>query len=119
MANRNTTRCSIELEPRTLNEGQLSQARKVAEDVMQKMEPMEASCLFTEGLENSEEEVITVLDEGEEVVEKPVGCLEKIEDIIEEKACNISLYPSVVVVDSPSDDQLLHIHQHEPLSAPF
>ncbi|XP_054779609.1 uncharacterized protein LOC129287471 isoform X2 [Prosopis cineraria] len=108
----NTTRRSIELEPKTLNQGQISQARKVAADVVQKMEPKEASSLFTE--------VEEMMDGDEEkVVEKQVGCMNKIE-MMEEKACNniINLY-SPAMVDSPSDHQLHTIHQNEPLSAPF
>nr|POE53112.1 hypothetical protein CFP56_13656 [Quercus suber] len=40
--------CSIETEPKTLNEGQLNRAREVAADVVQKMEPNEASTIFNE-----------------------------------------------------------------------
>ncbi|KAK4269332.1 hypothetical protein QN277_022503 [Acacia crassicarpa] len=125
----NPTRRSIELEPKTLSQGQLSQARKVAADVVQKMEPKRASALFTEGLEHSSEEEMTEVDDEEEEHEekdveeiKPVGCIEKIEEKIEEKVCNMSVYSSSssIMVDSlSSSDQLHHIHQHEPLSAPF
>ncbi|KAI9107834.1 hypothetical protein K1719_021170 [Acacia pycnantha] len=125
----NTTRRSIELEPKTLSQGQLSHARKVAADVVQKMEPKGASALFTEGLEHSSEEEMTEVDEEEEHEEKdveeikPVGCIEKIEEKIEEKVCNMNVYSSssssVMVDSSSSSDQLHHIHQHEPLSAPF
>ncbi|KAJ7011875.1 hypothetical protein NC653_002080, partial [Populus alba x Populus x berolinensis] len=38
--------CSIEMEPRTLREAQLSHAREEAADVAQKMEPKEASDVF-------------------------------------------------------------------------
>ncbi|KAA0051034.1 uncharacterized protein E5676_scaffold347G00210 [Cucumis melo var. makuwa] len=38
--------CSIELEPKTLNQGQLHQAREVAADVVQKLEPSEASLVL-------------------------------------------------------------------------
>ncbi|RYR40717.1 hypothetical protein Ahy_A09g046455 [Arachis hypogaea] len=40
--------CSIELEPRTLSQVQLIQVREVAADVVQKLEPREASALFVE-----------------------------------------------------------------------
>ncbi|KAL2338039.1 hypothetical protein Fmac_012485 [Flemingia macrophylla] len=46
------TSCPIELEPRTLNQVQLTQAREVAAEVVQKLEPCEASALFIEGLMN-------------------------------------------------------------------
>ncbi|XP_020097495.1 phosphoribosylaminoimidazole carboxylase, chloroplastic-like isoform X2 [Ananas comosus] len=42
-------RCSIEMEPRTLNVEQLNNAREAAMDVVQEKEPIEASIIFTEG----------------------------------------------------------------------
>lgn len=69
------------------------------------------------GLEHSVEEEETDVDEEEEeeVEEEKV---EKIEIIEEKGACNISVYPPLMV-DSPSSDNLHIHHQHEPLSAPF
>ncbi|KAK6153640.1 hypothetical protein DH2020_013279 [Rehmannia glutinosa] len=42
--------CSIETEPRTLNQGQLNYAREIAVDIVQKNEPDEASSIFKETL---------------------------------------------------------------------
>ncbi|XP_010253996.1 PREDICTED: uncharacterized protein LOC104595110 [Nelumbo nucifera] len=41
---------SIEMEPKTLNEGELNDARVAAVDIIQKMDPKKASDVFTEGL---------------------------------------------------------------------
>ncbi|KAK4760764.1 hypothetical protein SAY87_005657 [Trapa incisa] len=45
------TCCPIEMEPRTLRQGQLNLAREVAANVVQKMPANEASGIFTEGME--------------------------------------------------------------------
>ncbi|KAF5453106.1 hypothetical protein F2P56_028044 [Juglans regia] len=51
----NNIRCSIEMEPKTLNQLQLNHAREVAADVVQRMEPNEASALFTDRVRFNEE----------------------------------------------------------------
>ncbi|KAG6727817.1 hypothetical protein I3843_02G124700 [Carya illinoinensis] len=51
----NNIRCSIETEPETLNQLQLNHAREVAADIVQRMEPNEASALFTDQLRFNEE----------------------------------------------------------------
>ncbi|XP_042492449.1 uncharacterized protein LOC122072011 isoform X2 [Macadamia integrifolia] len=42
--------CSIEMEPKTLNQGQLNNAMEAAADIVQKMKPHKASNVFIEGL---------------------------------------------------------------------
>ncbi|KAG4211707.1 hypothetical protein ERO13_A02G118500v2 [Gossypium hirsutum] len=87
--------CSIEMEPRTLNQGQLNHARGMAADVAQKMDPKEASASFIEGIGlmtsgGEIKEVVTELtltdDEEKEVgvqniVERPCQCSCKINNI--------------------------------------
>ncbi|KAL3720974.1 hypothetical protein ACJRO7_005741 [Eucalyptus globulus] len=108
-----STCCPIEMEPRTLSEGQLNHAREVAADVVQKMEPEKATSIFTEGLkpadpakdtqrlaENREEvdgEVIESRKQAAKCIEQPCQC-------------------SCVSALSESPDQL---QLKEPLSAPF
>ncbi|KAK9281261.1 hypothetical protein L1049_004157 [Liquidambar formosana] len=106
-----TTCCSIEMEPRTLNEGQLNQAREVAVDIVQKLEPNEASNAFTEGLRS-----VVPIKEMEQVgkgdeLEIPVEHMEKAQ-IINGKPCQCSCSPTII--DSPDQADL-----REPLSAPF
>ncbi|XP_030464605.1 uncharacterized protein LOC115684051 [Syzygium oleosum] len=105
--------CPIEMEPRTLRQGQLNHAREVAADVIQKMEPNKATSIFTEeskpieptkdtrrSAEDGEEvdgELIEPRKQGAECMEKPCQC-----------SCASAL--------SESPDQLM---LKEPLSAPF
>ncbi|XP_023898519.1 uncharacterized protein LOC112010410 [Quercus suber] len=97
--------CSIETEPKTLNEGQLNRAREVAADVVQKMEPNEASTIFNEILspqikdqerEKEEKEIHEPVEKGD-IIERPCQCL-----------C------TTAIVESPDPTSL-----KEPLSAPF
>ncbi|KAK7349201.1 hypothetical protein VNO77_06379 [Canavalia gladiata] len=104
------TPCSIELEPRTLNQVQLTQAREVAAEVVQKLEPREASALFIEGLIHPIKEV-THMDENGRQVEKIVDCMVKAETITEEKACHCQC--------SCATENPFPINLKEPLSAPF
>ncbi|RDX83517.1 hypothetical protein CR513_35555, partial [Mucuna pruriens] len=78
------TRCPIELEPRTLNQVQLTQAREVAAEVVQKLEPCEASALFIEGLMHP----VMHMDENGSLAEKLVDCMKKAEAIPENKSCH-------------------------------
>ncbi|KAH7547233.1 hypothetical protein FEM48_Zijuj01G0288000 [Ziziphus jujuba var. spinosa] len=99
--------CSIELEPRTLNQGQLNHVREVAADVVQKLEPHEASTLFVEGLravdstkkmeQKIDEEVVVEFKEKTELIERPCQC-----------AC----------LNTNSETPVEH-ELKEPLSAPF
>ncbi|KAK7294245.1 hypothetical protein RJT34_17132 [Clitoria ternatea] len=89
------TRCPIELEPRTLNQVQLTQAREVAAEVVQKLEPSEASALFVEGLTHP------IKGENGRQVEK----------VVEEEACSCQCSCATQIP--------FHIHLKEPLSAPF
>ncbi|XP_068479493.1 uncharacterized protein [Phaseolus vulgaris] len=94
------TRCPIELEPRTLNQVQLTQAREIAAEVVQKLEPCEASALFIE-------EVLE-MEENENLTEKLADCMKKAESVTEQnKACHCQC--SCATENSFKD----------PLSAPF
>ncbi|KAI4329216.1 hypothetical protein L6164_021504 [Bauhinia variegata] len=82
--------CSIELEPRTLNQGQLNQAREVA------VQNLEASALFVEEMDN----------EGEKLLE----CTEKEKArFADDKNCQCSC-----IAESPRQFDL-----KQPHSAPF
>uniref|UniRef100_A0A2N9FEK6 Uncharacterized protein n=1 Tax=Fagus sylvatica TaxID=28930 RepID=A0A2N9FEK6_FAGSY len=98
------TCCSIETEPKTLNQGLLNRAREVAADVAQKMEPSEASTIFTEGIRPSFQE------KEEEQLHKPVECEEKAD--ITKRPCQC--LSTTTIIESP--DQ---VRPREPLSAPF
>ncbi|BFG24426.1 uncharacterized protein Pyn_04181 [Prunus yedoensis var. nudiflora] len=106
--------CSIELEPRTLSEGQLNHARELAADVVEKMEQEEASAVFIRGLRpvgSMKEMVHMIAEEGEQLQSKVVECKEEAQ-ILETPLCQC-LCPTVNT-QSPDQGRLT-----EPLSAPF
>ncbi|XP_020225401.1 uncharacterized protein LOC109807295 isoform X2 [Cajanus cajan] len=74
------TSCPIELEPRTLNQVQLTQAREVAAEVVQKLEPCEASALF---IEEEDDENGTLTHE-----KLLLDCMKKSETIPDDKGCH-------------------------------
>ncbi|GAV77552.1 hypothetical protein CFOL_v3_21023 [Cephalotus follicularis] len=80
-------RRSIELEPRTLNQGQLHHVREVAAGAVQKMEPKEGSATFERGA------VIPVMEMQQmeakrDLVDKFVKCTQKAK--IDERPCQCS-----------------------------
>ncbi|KAK7389574.1 hypothetical protein VNO78_24728 [Psophocarpus tetragonolobus] len=95
------TSCPIELEPRTLKQVQLTQAREVAAEVVQKLEPCQASALFIQGLMHPIQEVMH-MDENGSLGEKLVDCMKKAESIPDDKGCHCQCACT-----------------EEPLSAPF
>ncbi|KAJ1388753.1 hypothetical protein SESBI_38844 [Sesbania bispinosa] len=95
------TSCSIELEPRTLSQVQLTQAREVAAQLVQKLEPNEASALLIEGLIHPIKEE-THMDEN---TRKAEGIPD------DDKPCNCQCS---CITQNP-----FHITLKEPLSAPF
>ncbi|KAJ7011873.1 hypothetical protein NC653_002080, partial [Populus alba x Populus x berolinensis] len=105
--------CSIEMEPRTLREAQLSHAREEAADVAQKMEPKEASDVFINGLRPvvSVKETSQIEGNGDRHGHKVGECKEKTAEIVD-RPCQCSCIPQ----DIESPDQL---NLKEPLSAPF
>ncbi|KAJ9190241.1 hypothetical protein P3X46_001465 [Hevea brasiliensis] len=108
--------CSIEMEPRTLREGQLTHAREVAADVVQKMEPKEASNVFIEGLRSIPKMKVEEMEENEHQQKHKllvVDCNEKAEPEMIESPCQCSLDRSNIEMESP--EQTIK----EPLSAPF
>ncbi|KAF7843389.1 uncharacterized protein G2W53_000294 [Senna tora] len=115
-------RCSIELEPMTLSQGQLSQAREVAQDVVKKLEPNEASALFIEGLEHPVKE--TDIEDADEA-EKVGSCIQKQKQKAEDmnndekawgKVCSCNYNNALAIVELKSPQSHIIIH---PLSAPF
>ncbi|KAA8540369.1 hypothetical protein F0562_024712 [Nyssa sinensis] len=104
--------CSIETEPRTLNQGQLNYAREAAVDIVQRKETSEALDIFIEGLKP----VVTVKEmakmalEGE-TVNKLVEC--NANGGITETSCQC-LCNASAITESPDQAKL-----KEPLSAPF
>ncbi|KAI9162616.1 hypothetical protein LWI28_028976 [Acer negundo] len=115
--------CSIEMEPKTLNQGQLNIAREVAADVVQKMESKEATIALIKGLESVREDqnYEQILKEenshNKHVIEGSCAIInsnEKPPQVIE-RPCQCSLMTNVnIAAESP--DQ---INLKEPLSAPF
>ncbi|XP_061367500.1 uncharacterized protein LOC133310570 [Gastrolobium bilobum] len=104
------TSCSIELEPRTLSQVQLTQAREVAAEVVQKLEPSAASALFIEGLMHPIKEE-TQMEENGSQVEKLIDGSKKGEAVTDEKACHCQCSCTI--------EKPLYIDLKEPLSAPF
>ncbi|XP_030526395.1 uncharacterized protein LOC115738049 [Rhodamnia argentea] len=108
-----STCCPIEMEPRTLRQGQLIHAREVAEDVIQKMEPNKATSIFTEGLKltNPTKDAGRSAEHGEEVGGEPIESQKQRAECIE-KPCQCSCASGLG--ESPDQPEL-----KEPVSAPF
>ncbi|GLT66283.1 hypothetical protein SLA2020_386540 [Shorea laevis] len=101
--------CSIELEPRTLKQGQLNHAREMAADAAQKMEQREFS-IFIRGLreiEQIKENEIQLQDDSPQIDQS------KKKDQITENPCQCSC--SVVNNETPDDG----MDFKEPVTAPF
>ncbi|KAK2654679.1 hypothetical protein Ddye_014535 [Dipteronia dyeriana] len=115
--------CPIEMEPKTLNQGQLNIAREVAADVVQKMESKEATIALIKGLESVREEQNYEQIFKEEnshnkyVIEGScaiINSIEKPPQVIE-RPCQCSLMTNInIAAESPDQNNL-----KEPLSAPF
>ncbi|CDO97988.1 unnamed protein product [Coffea canephora] len=105
--------CSIELEPRTLRQGQIDQAREVAVDIMQKKEQNEASSILVEGLKPvaSIKEMVMAVQEIDMLHEEDEA-KDKIINSITETCCQCSSISTTI--DSPNQSLL-----KEPVSAPF
>ncbi|KAJ4958051.1 hypothetical protein NE237_025162 [Protea cynaroides] len=104
--------CSIEMEPMTLNQGQLNNAREAAVDIVTKLEPEKASDVFIEGLTpvvpiNTREEMLKKRDQHHPTVDSKESAL-----VIKRSGeCTCS---SITIDESPEMAKL-----REPLSAPF
>ncbi|XP_043719058.1 uncharacterized protein LOC122666982 isoform X2 [Telopea speciosissima] len=104
--------CSIEMEPRTLNQGQLNNAMEAAADIVQKTKLHKASNVFIEGLRP-----VVPINRREEMVKKR----KKLQTIVDgrgrvlaiERSCECSC-SSINFIESPEKSKL-----REPLSAPF
>ncbi|CAL5327807.1 unnamed protein product [Camellia sinensis] len=107
--------CTIEMEPRTLNGGQITLAREVAGDIVQKEEPDEASNIFM-GLKPVSEikEVVVQNVENGDSKDRVVESEEKKTDNVIGTSCQCSCTSSIM--ESPDD---LQLKLKEPLSAPF
>ncbi|KAG6415791.1 hypothetical protein SASPL_123209 [Salvia splendens] len=113
--------CSIELEPRTLKQGQLDHAREIAVDIVQTKEPDEASTMFTEGLKDVVEikevpVVVTVSGENlqpQKVVEERGRG--RSGAVFREEVVSMETYCQCLVVESSPECRDIK----EPLSAPF
>ncbi|KAK4361877.1 hypothetical protein RND71_017118 [Anisodus tanguticus] len=105
--------CPIEMEPKTLNQGQLNLAREVAVDRVQNTESDEASNLFLEGGKQVVQikEALVLIEEAESIQEDCAGQVVKTNVVIE-ALCQCAC-PSAIM-DSPDQSKL-----KEPLSAPF
>ncbi|KAL8522466.1 hypothetical protein ACS0TY_012578 [Phlomoides rotata] len=111
--------CPIECEPRTLKEVQISHAREIAVDIVQKMEPDEASTIFNEGLKP----VVGIKETAAVVVVSDAIPPQKAEEeqsneivkgqIYVETCCQCS--SSRIAIESSTHECRIK----EPLSAPF
>ncbi|XP_015572831.1 uncharacterized protein LOC8273799 [Ricinus communis] len=105
--------CSIELEPRTLKQGQLIHAREIAADVVQKMKAEEAYTVFIKGLRPEKQmDQIEENKHQEDHHQEPVDYCHKDKGEDFESPCQCS----VITSNIESPDQ---INIKEPLSAPF
>ncbi|KAK4413846.1 hypothetical protein Salat_2797400 [Sesamum alatum] len=114
--------CSIELEPRTLNQGQLNHAREIAVDIVQRKEPDEASTIFhrDQGLQPGvgvKETVVVVVSDVATPSHKAAE--ECSEEIIKTEITTLETYcqcssSALAVESSPEECRV-----KEPLSAPF
>ncbi|KAL4194159.1 hypothetical protein AMTRI_Chr05g57900 [Amborella trichopoda] len=104
--------CSIEMEPRTLNQGQLSHAREEAVKVVQKKDPNEALNIFTEGMKP-----IVSIESMKNEIERKVEIMKLIEKMEGPDGIKRSWNepPGSCCSDhSPEDSKIV-----EPLTAPF
>ncbi|KAI8017261.1 hypothetical protein LOK49_LG04G02733 [Camellia lanceoleosa] len=108
--------CTIEMEPRTLNGGQITLAREVAVDIVQKKEPDVASNIFMglKPVSGINEEVVVQNVETGDSLDRVVESEEKKTDIVIGTSCQCSCTTSIM--ESPDD---LQLKLKEPLSAPF
>ncbi|KAM5579152.1 hypothetical protein ABKV19_009104 [Rosa sericea] len=106
--------CSIEMEPRTLSQVQLNHAREMAADVVQKMEPNEASATFSEGLRpiSSKRQMEQEDADGDGEEPKIFLVLELEEAQVYERPCQCLC--AAANIETPDQEKL-----KEPLSAPF
>ncbi|KAI5651251.1 hypothetical protein M9H77_37256 [Catharanthus roseus] len=130
--------CSIELEPRTLKQQQLDQAREIAVGIIQMNQPNEASNVFVEELElgvGAMKETAVMVVPAAAGTSKPEKAKEEEEDYSSSKSMSMSKVDDVVQcqcalnLNSPTpttttttmDSPLLLLHSKfkEPLSAPF
>ncbi|XP_052176135.1 uncharacterized protein LOC127790602 [Diospyros lotus] len=104
--------CSIEMEPRTLNQGQLYHAREVAVDILQKKEPTDEPCgVFIQEATTIQKTEVFVKGDLVDDKLKHVECEEKTRIIGTSCQCICSSNGSI---ESPDQMNL-----KEPLSAPF
>ncbi|KAL3511754.1 hypothetical protein ACH5RR_024471 [Cinchona calisaya] len=103
--------CSIESEPRTLRQVQISQAREVAVDIIQNKESNEATNIFVDGLKPvaSIKEMVLVVQEIETLTIADEAAKE---NKVTKTCCQCPCTSATMIYDSP--DEL-----KEPVSAPF
>ncbi|XP_048492195.1 uncharacterized protein LOC104904755 isoform X2 [Beta vulgaris subsp. vulgaris] len=106
--------CAIEMEPKTLNEGQINHARAVA---IQLMEPERASDIFVQGLREVESlEGIEQIIKEDEVITKLGNS--RVDDCSkDEKNKNESSHHclcTTILINSPDE-----LTRREPVTAPF
>ncbi|KAF7814232.1 hypothetical protein G2W53_028201 [Senna tora] len=114
--------CSFELEPRTLSQGQLNQAREVAAGEAQNLVPTElaSSLIFNEGvMPNGRKEMgESEKNGGEEVNDDENYWMEKKEEVeVDKKA--YWLCTTSITTHQSSHHHTHHVNAKEPLSAPF
>ncbi|XP_074272212.1 uncharacterized protein LOC141596085 [Silene latifolia] len=107
--------CAIELEPKTLNPGQINHARELAV-VFQQIEPQEASDLFIQGLERVDSiGGVGQIIEGDDV--NPLGNMVDVSSKDMESGKRERTHNCLcknLFIDSP--DEICH---KEPVTAPF
>ncbi|XP_062086798.1 uncharacterized protein LOC133793457 [Humulus lupulus] len=106
---------SIESEPRTLKEEQLNLAREVAADVVQNLEPHEATIIFIERMRPAGGSIQKMKQKSEEE-EVGHGKLKEKREIIEIPCqCTCTCTPTTIITTESLEQNQLG----EPLSAPF
>ncbi|XP_072961124.1 uncharacterized protein [Typha angustifolia] len=104
-------RWSIEMEPRTLNVGELNNAREEAMEIQEK-EPMEASNIFTEGMKG-----ISTIEEKEKELERQNNVHRLMEIKEESEVCSESWDASCSWNNAEEHSE--RITRRETLSSPF
>nr|GLL17784.1 uncharacterized protein LOC109190400 [Ipomoea trifida] len=92
--------CSIETEPRTLNQGQLHLAREVAVDIVQNNQPQQASTIFIQGLKPTETVLVVPENNG---VDKNKNKQEDSADVVTDEKTIVQCLCSTEILESPDD----------------
>ncbi|XP_011080609.1 uncharacterized protein LOC105163815 [Sesamum indicum] len=110
--------CSIELEPRTLNQGQLNHVREIAVDIVQRKEPDDEASMILNHDQGLRKPVVAT-KETVVLVVSDVATPPPSKEVIETEITTVETYcqcsaSALTVESSPEECRV-----KEPLSAPF